>query len=75
MSHYESRYVVCPFYRRNDNNRICCEGVDKTNTLNIVFGSQPDLHKYVLRYCNDIDGHKRCLLCQMLTKKWEEKKC
>ena len=72
MARYESKYVVCPFYRRNDTNRICCEGVDDTNTLNLVFGSKPALLEYEKRYCNSIDNHKRCLLCQMLSSKWED---
>ena len=76
MAHYESMYVVCPFYRRNDTtnsvHRICCEGVDTSNTLNLVFASQAKMHEYVVRYCNSVENHKRCMICQMLTKKWEE---
>lgn len=72
MSRYTSEYVVCPFYNRNKPNRICCEGVDKSNTLNVVFESQTMMHEYVVNYCNSIDNYKSCLLCQMLTKKWEE---
>lgn len=66
MAHYESMYVVCPFYRRNDTNRICCEGVDNSNTLNLVFGSQKKMHEYVIRYCNSMENYHCCMICQML---------
>lgn len=73
MSRYISKYVVCPFYHRNDTNRIVCEGVDKTNTLNLVFETKENTLEYERHYCDDMDRHKECLLYQMLTKKWEEK--
>lgn len=70
--HYESKYVVCPFYKRNiDANRICCEGVDPTNTLNLVFGNKKELLRYEKRYCNSMERYQSCLICQMLTAKEE----
>lgn len=69
--HYESRYVVCPFYRRNESNRICCEGVGKDNTINLVFGSQPRMHDYIMHFCNSIENYNKCLICQMLESKEE----
>lgn len=71
MSRYISKYVVCPFYSRNDTNRICCEGVSKTNTINLVFETKEKTLDYQRHFCNDIVRHKDCLICQMLTKKWE----
>ena len=71
MSRYISKYVVCPFYSRNDTNRICCEGVSKTNTINLVFEAKERTLDYQRHFCNDIVRHKDCLICQMLTKKWE----
>lgn len=72
MSCYVSKYVVCPFYRRNDTNRICCEGVNENNTLNIVFGTKQDVLNYEKHFCDSIELHKNCLVYQMLAKKWEE---
>ena len=68
--HFESKYAVCPFYHRNANNRICCEGVEDNNTLNVVFGSTKDMIDYEKCYCDDIVYHKECLLYQMLMKKY-----
>lgn len=73
MSQFVSKYVVCPFYHRNDTNRICCEGVEDNNTLNIVFGAKQDMLDYERHFCDDMEMHKCCLLYQMLNKKWEDK--
>lgn len=72
MSRYESKYAVCPFYKRNDTNRICCEGVDKTSSINLVFDSKEKTLEYERKYCNDILAHKDCWICRTLTDKWEE---
>lgn len=72
MSRYVSKYVVCPFYRRNDTNRICCEGVDETCTVNVVFECKPAMLDYEKHFCDSMERHKECLLYQMLLKKWEE---
>ena len=69
---YDSKYVVCPFYHRNDTNRICCEGVEDNNTINLVFASNREMVEYEKCFCDDMDFHKECLLYQMLIKKYEE---
>ena len=73
MSCYISKYAACPFYRRNDDNRICCEGTSSANTINIVFGDQHKLKEYGVRYCNDINNYRNCLICKALNSKYEVK--
>ena len=68
---YDSKYAVCPFYRKNGINRICCEGVEENNTLNVVFETTREMVDYEKCYCDDMVFHKECLLYQMLAKKWE----
>ena len=72
MSKYISKYVVCPYYHAHDNNRIRCEGTDlkNTNTINLVFSDVNELKKYTIKYCNDIDGYKRCMICKALNEKY-----
>ena len=72
MSKYISKYVVCPFYRRHDNNRICCEGINKTNTINLVFEDSKKQKEYALQHCNNIDGCKQCKIYQMLDSKYQQ---
>ena len=70
MADFESKYVVCPFYRRNDNNRICCEGLEDRNTINLVFEDSKKQVAYRNEYCCDIDNYKNCKICAMLKKKY-----
>lgn len=72
MSGYVSKYVVCPYYHRHENNRICCEGTDETNTLNLVFGDTKELKAYGKRYCNDLKRCQSCMIYRALDRKYEE---
>ena len=71
MSQYVSKYAVCPYYHRHDDNRICCEGTDSKNTINLVFGDKYKLKEYNIKYCNSISGCKNCLLYKALNTKYE----
>lgn len=70
--HYESKYAVCPYYHRHENNRICCEGTNDANTLNLVFGDTNSMKAYSKRYCNDLERCKRCMIYQALDRKYKE---
>lgn len=70
MSRYVSKYAVCPFYHRHDDNRICCEGTDKHNTINVVFGGKYELKEYSIKFCYDIFNYKNCLICKALNTKY-----
>ena len=72
MSRYISKYVVCPFYRRHDDNRICCEGTTDENTINLVFENTKKQKEYGERYCNDMDWCKSCMIYHMLDRKYPE---
>lgn len=72
MSRYISKYVVCPFYRRHDDNRICCEGTDDDNTINIVFNDTKKQKEYGIQHCNDMEGCKDCMIYQMLDLKYSQ---
>lgn len=72
MSCYISKYVVCPYYHRHDNNRICCEGVDDTNTSNLVFENSRKQKEYSKKHCNSMEGHKECRFFKMLEEKYRE---
>lgn len=73
MADFSSKYVACPYFRRNEvkNNRICCEGVSDGNTVNIVFGSPKQLVAYQQQYCNEVKQCHTCLIARMLDHKWE----
>ena len=70
MSQYVSKYAVCPYYHRHDDNRICCEGTDSKNTINLVFGDANKLKEYGIKFCNDIEGCRRCIIHKALNTKY-----
>lgn len=70
MSEYVSKYAVCPYYHRHDGNRICCEGTDSKNTINIVFGDPKRLKDFCKKHCDDVQGCKRCIVHQALNIKY-----
>lgn len=72
MSVYESKYVQCPFYHRHDDNRICCEGTDSTNVINVVFGNSREQKLYGIEYCNDTERCKKCLVYKAINSKYEK---
>ena len=63
--------AVCPFFRKNDPNRIRCEGLEKHSTINLVFEDTKKQKEYLREHCCDIEGYKRCHICEMLLKKYE----
>ena len=70
MSEYVSKYAVCPYYRRHKDGRICCEGTDTTNSINLVFGDKNRLKEYETQYCNRIEGYPKCLVSHALDSKY-----
>ena len=70
MSKYESKYAVCPYYKKHDDNRIRCEGIDKDSSIHVVFGNKVKLKEFSVSYCNSFAGHRKCLVRQALNKKY-----
>lgn len=70
MSQYISKYVACPYYSRHDGNRICCEGLDPSNTINLVFENKKHQKEYGYTYCNDVKRCRKCKIYQMLDAKY-----
>ena len=72
MTEYGSQYLVCPYYRRTTPNRICCEGIGKRNTINIVFEDTYGNDKYKEAYCKSLENYKKCRVCRMLDQMYAE---
>lgn len=70
MAEFDSKYVVCPFYRGSDSNRIRCEGLTEKNTINLVFEDSNKQKDYKKEYCCDIDNYQNCMICCMLERKY-----
>lgn len=65
-----SKYALCPFYRKEDHQKIYCEGVDEGTAIHLVFDSLNGLREYKKQYC--CAGYCRCLLAKTLFAKYDE---
>lgn len=68
---YAAKFVKCPFYSTNNQNKIVCEGLCEGNTINLVFESQPERKEYMKSRCYSIEGCRTCPIYQMLDKLYE----
>ena len=70
VANFDSELVKCPYYRRSETNRICCEGLKKKTTINFTFEDGKKRRAYMNIYCNDIHNYNNCLICNMLNRKY-----
>lgn len=71
MRHYQSKYVVCPFYSCEEDVKLHCEGVEPRTSIHLTFRSPAELLEYRKKYCEE--GYGGCRLAKMLYEKYEEK--
>lgn len=71
MSSYIAKYVLCPYYRKEDGVKICCEGIDDDGTIHVVFASLQKRKDYQTEKC--CKNFSRCIVAAMLDRKWEER--
>ena len=67
---YIDEVVTCPYYRWSNPNRICCEGVEESNSTNLIFGNTLHTGEYMEVYCCSLYGMKRCQIYNMLNRKY-----
>lgn len=62
--------IVCPFYRNSDPYHISCEGVTKETSTKVSFGDTEKVNAYKDKHCRSLSGYGRCLICDMLERKY-----
>lgn len=70
MGHHASKFVKCPYYHSNDNNRIKCEGMSEGNSVHLVFQDETERAKYMKQYCYSLEICRYCLIHNALDNKW-----
>jgi len=61
-----SKYVACPFYKYDRENKIACED------MTLTFADRKQLRRYLKERCGNIKGYKNCVLARKTNKKYEE---
>jgi hypothetical protein len=66
-----AKYVLCPYYRKEEGVKICCEGVEDGTSIHMVFPSSRRRKDYQVDKC--CDNYKKCLVFAMIDHMWEER--
>lgn len=61
-------YAQCPYYHREDPQKVYCEGVSDKNSIHLAFGSAADKREYEKIYCKGC--WRKCLLAQMQNRRY-----
>lgn len=54
--------IACPFYCRDGDKRITCEGFDADMRSSLSFQTHEDFRRYVSTYCKSVQGCRGCAL-------------
>lgn len=69
MKHEYGADVVCPYYKDELQQIIRCEGVDDNSVIHLAFNAKDKLRLYRSEFCERC--YRRCLIAQMLNRKWD----
>ena len=70
MTNRVSRNVKCPFYHKNDNCKIKCEGLSDNSTIHLVFETPVERAIFMREHCNNVKACQTCLIHKALCEKW-----
>lgn len=65
---YLSKDTKCPYYRKDVQNKIVCEGIDEDGTIHINFSTTRKRAAYQKIKC--CANYKACPIAQILDRKW-----
>lgn len=69
---WESKYVQCPFYKRETNDKIMCEELDCVSIgTHIIFPTSENKREYERKYCCSLRDHKDCKIASALYEAYE----
>lgn len=69
MRYYESKEAKCPFYRKEDQYKVFCEGVNNISSINLNFPNTKECRAYKKEHCNS--NYYKCPICKMLYDKYK----
>ena len=61
---YVSNLSVCPFYKRENRNLICCSGLSDNSSVHLAFGFASDCKAYKVSRCRS--DYSQCNVYRML---------
>lgn len=70
----DNYYVSCPFYKKDEPVKIRCEGLEDDNRIILQFYTAQKKKTYMDQFCKSQADYKKCEICKMIEKKYEEKR-
>lgn len=71
MKYYEDKYTVCPFYIRQKECQIHCEGASTANVIHLIFGSKKSLDAHKERFCKNLSCYPECPIYNAINTKYK----
>lgn len=65
-----SANVICPYYLRESERSITCEGLREGMVIKSLFGSEQEKSEYQRDMCVHYEYHRRCPLAGAILKKY-----
>lgn len=69
MGRNEDTYAVCPYYKRDDKQMICCEGIESGTVIRLAFSSAVRRKDYKDQYCRRC--WMQCRVAQMQNQRYD----
>lgn len=69
MGRNEDTYAACPYYKRDDKQMICCEGIESGTVIRLTFSSAIRHKDYKDQYCRHC--WRQCQVAQMQNRRYE----
>lgn len=64
----QDAFVKCPFYKRDYEKTIICEGAKEKQETKLEFAKRDDKRNYKQTYCDA--AYSKCIYCRMLNSKY-----
>ena len=69
MKRRQDVLVKCPYYKGEEAQKICCEGVQDGSSIHLAFDTKPNLRQYKTQLCKGAWG--KCFIADMLNRKYD----
>lgn len=67
----KSAVIICPYFQRESEQKISCEGVVKDSTTLLKFCSEEEKRRHRRMYCQSYE-YEKCPLAKILHRKYEQ---
>ena len=67
---YKQVYVLCPFFKYDDTQRITCEGIIPHSSIRTIFHSPAAYNKHMAEFC--CKNYQNCEIAKLVDEKYDD---